>query len=152
MPKRRAIPIELHAAMLKKYHEGMIAKEIQQWLKDEHGLSVSESTMFRTLRLIRKERSEVTKDIYAKAAQETAMEDIEGINKLITAHFKDWEKLRKNNDTRLALQVTDRLVKLIELRKKFNGGEEINVNISHEIDEDELREDLAEKLGIKLDK
>lgn len=140
----------LIAELSKRNALGTGYRALEEWLLKEHNINLSYITLRKKIMLYREDNVELSKEILAEKKEQLGMA-IDSDLALIQSEIDAMQViargcLKKDNRTRLA--VTDRLVKLIDLRRKFCG-----IESKEEMKEDESHsDDLMSKLDDLIDR
>ncbi len=142
---------ELIAQLSKKNSLGTGYRALADWLFSEHGIKLSHVTINNKIKLFREDNFELTKELRAEKKEQLSIHidnDLELLQHEIDKLMSMAKDCVGKKDNRLRLSITDRVVKLIDLRRKFCGvqapEEEVKVETSSDVFLSRL-DDLVER-------
>lgn len=125
--RQRAIPPALESAVLERSAQGMGQREIAAWLKAEHGISISHTSVGRLIRAVTDERRETTQHAVAEAVAKSATSDLDILGALQSDLRAMWDEAKApdsktgKRDIKTALPVADRLHAVTATKLKAAG-------------------------------
>lgn len=143
MARLSKIPDNIKPLVLEQSSKGKSASEIVEWLKLQHGVEISNSSLNKLLRSQKEERKDVAKQAYASAVAASAANDLQIVDEVIISLNKEYNKKLNKDETISANMLMKTLLQYIQFRASLAGAEE---EMSKE-DTQGLLEGLLEKLG-----
>ncbi|MBW1989414.1 MAG: hypothetical protein JRI97_07695 [Deltaproteobacteria bacterium] len=128
--------------------QGLTTREIADVItQDLQGQdTISQPTVSRWLKEIRKERSEQTREVYREYTKATAPKDCEVLDE-VQGKFMKWFRDVKNLDIRTRAEMGMKALRVVELKARFAGlfdDEGKTDGGLHPVDLDEFRSEIRE--------
>jgi len=135
------IPPKLNPEILKKVGEGLSAQKIAEWLKKEHDIKTSSSSVSRLLLEWKEERKQIAQRAYADAVANHAFQDLDIISDLILKLKDRVDVCFKDNELLVGNKLADTLLKYLSKRMDLSG-----MNVKEAPDDERLKEELLKKI------
>lgn len=117
------IPPSHYSFVLDCIAKGLNRSEIKRMLSDDHGIDVSESGVQRLMVRLRKEFQQVAQITLAQGSQETASNDLEILNTVVSSLYEKYKKALYKDNPKVYLSIASELNKWNERRIKLSGIE-----------------------------
>lgn len=112
---------ELQLEIQNRAAVGWSARQISDWLHNEHGIKYSHVSVNRRIKKYRSERKQYSEEILKPYLEKTLTADLELLDEIIKDARKVLKDAQKVGEPRLVLSAIDRLDKLLNTRRKFVG-------------------------------
>lgn len=112
------------AELSRKNSLGSGLRALSEWLLNTHGIKLSHSTINKKIMAYREDNYELSKELRAEKKEQLGIaidSDLALIQYEIDTLSKMAKECDKKKDKRGRLSVTDRLIKLVDLHRKFTG-------------------------------
>ena len=141
MARLGKIPDNLHDEIQKLAGEGYSADKVKVWLKKEHNIDASHSTVSRLLRDMKEERQEIAQRAYADAVANSANQDILILGEMIVKLNQKVTKAFNAEQLVIGTKMAETLLKYLSRRMDLSG-----LNIKDKPDDQLLKEELLKKI------
>lgn len=101
--------------------KGENGEKIRAWLKTNHNVSASLSSVNRLVNRFAKERADIAKAVYKDAAANSANQDIKIIDEMVVNLNKEFMKAMAESDRQGMKHMADALHKFLQTRMDLSG-------------------------------
>lgn len=118
---KKNIPPDIVLQIQNRAANGNSYRSIGDWLLKEHGIKYSHVSIAKCVKQGREMRTDFAKEIVKPYLEKTLTKDLEEIDIQIAAAKAIIEQSRIDKEPRLELAAQDRLIKWLDLKRKFSG-------------------------------